>query len=229
MTDQDGRRRVRRPTEISRVSPGGLGEQSGVRAFLGLGSNVGDRVETLHSAVYALDDAAGVVVVDVSGVYETEPWGPVEQDPFLNCVVRVRTDLDPHALLEECQLTEEAFGRDRADERRWGPRTLDVDVLLYDAREIDTPGLAVPHPRLPERAFVLIPLLEVFPGGELPDGRRLTGLLADLAPVEGVELVMRLPDVPGPHLDRPEGPAGPGPVGPEGWEAPRGAPPGTER
>lgn len=229
MTAPDGRDRRPGPTEITRVSPGDHGEPPGARAFLGLGSNVGDRVETLHSAVYALDDAAGMTVVDVSGVYETEPWGPVDQEPFLNCVVRVRTDLDPHALLGECQLTEEAFGRDRADERRWGPRTLDVDVLLYDGREIDTPGLTVPHPRLAERAFVLIPLLEVFPGGALPDGRRLTSLLAELAPVEGVELVMRLPDVPGPHLERPEGPGGPGPVGAEGWEPPRGAPPGTER
>lgn len=217
-----------RPTEIVEA-PAGRQTDAGTRVFLGLGSNVGDRVETLHSAVYALDAAEGIRVVDVSGVYETEPRGPVEQEAFLNCVVRARTRLGPSALLDECQLTEQAFGRDRDSERRWGPRTLDIDILLYGEEEIDTPRLTVPHPRIAQRAFVLVPLLEVFPGGELPDGRRLTALLADLAPVEGVELMMRLSDVPGPHLERPEGPAGPGAMSAEQWDRPRGAPPGTER
>lgn len=230
-TDDDAggdRRRAAGPIEIVDAPAGPRGDP-GTRVFLGLGSNVGDRVETLHSAVYALDDAEGIRVIDVSGVYETEPWGPVEQERFLNCVVRARTSLDPHALLDECQLTERAFGRDRDSERRWGPRTLDIDLLLYGDEEIDTARLTVPHPRIAERAFVLVPLVEVFPGGELPDGRRLTALLAELAPVENVELVVRLPDVPGPHLDRPEGPAGPGALSPEQWNRPRGAPPGTER
>ncbi len=202
---------------------------AGVEAFLGLGSNVGDRLETLHSAVYALDDAAGLSVTDVSGVYETEPWGPVEQEPFFNAVLRVRTTLGPHGLLEECRLTEDAYGRDRDREQRWGPRPLDVDVLLYGDREIDTEQLVVPHPRLAERAFVLVPLMEVNPGGRLPDGRSIAELVADLRPIEGIDLFVRLREVPGPHLQRPEGPAGPGPVPAERWERPEGAPPGTER
>jgi 2-amino-4-hydroxy-6-hydroxymethyldihydropteridine diphosphokinase len=183
--------------------------------LLGLGSNVGDRVETLAAAVYALDDIDGVVVEDVSAVYETEPWPPpddprsVHQEPFHNLVVRAVTTLEPEALLAETQLVERAFGRDRAAEVRWGPRTLDIDLLLFGDRELDTPTLVLPHPRLAERAFVLVPLLEVLPGGTLPDGRRLTALLRDLAPIEGIELVQRLPDVPGFRIERPEGPSAP--------------------
>lgn len=202
---------------------------TGRLAFLGLGSNVGDRLETLHSTVYVLHDIPGITVEDVSGIYETAPVGPVEQDPFYNAVVRVRTTLSAHELLAECRQTEAAFGRDRDSEQRWGPRRLDVDVLLYGDEEITTDDLQVPHPRLAERAFVLVPLLEVFPGGSLPDGRRITALLGELAPIEGVDLVMRLPEVPGPHLQRPEGPAGPGAVRAEDYHRPEGAPPGTER
>jgi 2-amino-4-hydroxy-6-hydroxymethyldihydropteridine diphosphokinase len=183
--------------------------------LLGLGSNVGDRVETLTAAVYALDDIDGLVVEDVSAVYETDPWPPpddprsVHQEPFHNLVVRAVTILEPVALLEETQLIEAAFGRDRDAELRWGPRTLDIDLLLFGDRELETPELVLPHPRLAERAFVLVPLLEVMPGGALPDGRRLTALLRDLAPIEGIEMVMRLADVPGFHIERPEGPSGP--------------------
>jgi 2-amino-4-hydroxy-6-hydroxymethyldihydropteridine diphosphokinase len=183
--------------------------------LLGLGSNVGDRVETLAAAVFAIDDLDGVVVEDVSAVYETEPWPPpddprsVHQEPFHNLVVRAVTSLEPHELLAETQLLEAAFGRDRTTEVRWGPRTLDIDLLLFGDREIDTPDLTVPHPRLAERAFVLVPLLEVLPGGTLPDGRRVTALLRALAPIEGIDLVQRLPEVPGFRIERPEGPSGP--------------------
>jgi 2-amino-4-hydroxy-6-hydroxymethyldihydropteridine diphosphokinase len=184
--------------------------------LLGLGSNVGDRLETLTSAVFALEDVDGLVVEDVSGVYETPPWPPpgepgaVEQAPYHNLVVRAVTSLDPHDLLAELQLIEAAYGRDRERERRWGPRTLDIDVLLHGDREIDTPELVVPHPRLAERAFVLVPLLEVMPGGALPDGRRLTALVAALAPLEDIELVVRLDEVPGRRVERPPGPSAPG-------------------
>jgi 2-amino-4-hydroxy-6-hydroxymethyldihydropteridine diphosphokinase len=183
--------------------------------LLGLGSNVGDRVETLTAAVYALDDIDGLVVQDVSGIYETAPWPPpedprsVHQEPFHNLVVRAVTTLEPHALLVETQLVEAAFGRGRAREVRWGPRTLDIDLLLFGDRELDTPDLVVPHPRLAERAFVLVPLLEVMSGGSLPDGRRVTELLRALAPLEGIELVLRLDDVPGFRIRRPEGPSAP--------------------
>lgn len=185
------------------------------QVLLSLGSNVGDPLETLTAAVFALDDVDGLAVADVSGVYETPPWPPpeeggVEQAPFYNLVVLALTTLDPHALLAELQLIEAAFGRDRDREVRWGPRTLDIDVLLHGQREIDTADLVVPHPRLAERAFVLVPLLEVLPGGALPDGRRIAVLLGALAPVEGIELVVRLDEVPGRRLPRPAGPAAPG-------------------
>jgi 2-amino-4-hydroxy-6-hydroxymethyldihydropteridine diphosphokinase len=186
--------------------------------FLSLGANVGDALETLTAAVYALDDLPGLVVEEVSAVYETAPWPPpddprhVPQDPYLNLVVRARTSLDPHALLAETQLLEAAFGRDRASEQRWGPRPLDIDLLLVGEREVTTADLVLPHPRLTERAFVLVPLLEVWPGGTLPDGRRITQALTALAPVEGIELVVRLEDVPGRHLTRPEGPGGGAPA-----------------
>jgi 2-amino-4-hydroxy-6-hydroxymethyldihydropteridine diphosphokinase len=183
--------------------------------LLGLGSNVGDRVETLAAAVYALDDIDGLVVDDVSAIYETEPWPPpddprsVHQEAFHNLVVRAVTTLAPHALLAETQLVEAAFGRDRTREVRWGPRTLDIDLLLYGDQEVETPDLVIPHPRLVERAFVLVPLLEVLPGGVLPDGRRVTALLRALAPLEGIEMVLRLDDVPGFRIRRPEGPSAP--------------------
>jgi 2-amino-4-hydroxy-6-hydroxymethyldihydropteridine diphosphokinase len=183
--------------------------------LLGLGSNVGDRVETLAAAVFAIDDLDGVVVEDVSAVYETEPWPPpddprsVHQEPFHNLVVRAVTSLSPHELLAETQLLEAAFGRDRRTEVRWGPRTLDIDLLLFGDQVIDTPTLTIPHPRLAERVFVLVPLIEVLPGGTLPDGRRITELLRALAPIEGIDLVQRLPEVPGFHIERPEGPSAP--------------------
>ncbi len=183
--------------------------------MLGLGANVGDALETLAAAVYALDDVTGFAVEDVSGVYETPPWPAppdpraVAQDPYLNLVVRGRTSLTPHELLAETQLIEAAFGRERSRELRWGPRPLDIDLLVVGEHQLDTPDLVLPHPRLAERAFVLVPLLEVWAGGTLPDGRRITTLLAALAPIEGIELVVRLADVPGRHVARPEGPSAP--------------------
>lgn len=182
---------------------------------LGLGANVGDALETLTAAVYAIDELDGVVLTDVSGVYRTPPWPAppdpraVPQDDYLNLVLVGVTTLAPLALLDELQLLEAAFGRDREREVRWGPRPLDIDVLLYDEVELDSERLVLPHPRLAERAFVLVPLLEVLPGGVLPDGRRLTAALAALAPIEDIELEVRLEDVPGHRASRPEGPSAP--------------------
>ncbi|MEX2503793.1 MAG: 2-amino-4-hydroxy-6-hydroxymethyldihydropteridine diphosphokinase [Egicoccus sp.] len=180
-----------------------------------MGANVGDRLETLAAAVHAIDDLDGVAVAEVSAVYETPPWPPpddprsVTQEPYYNLALRAVTSLDPIALLDELQLLERAFGRDRTREVRWGPRMLDIDVLLYGTREIDDPRLQVPHPRLTERAFVLVPMSEILPGGELPDGRRLSRLLTDLAPIEDIEMVVRLEDLPGRTFERPEGPSAP--------------------
>ena len=131
------------------------------QAFLALGSNLGDRASNLQSAIDGLARAPGTRVVAISRVYETAPVGGPEQGPYLNAVVEVATDLDPHALLTVGQQLERAAQRVRGE--RWGPRTLDVDVLLYDDLEIDTDDLVVPHPRMWERAFVLVPLRDVAP------------------------------------------------------------------
>ncbi len=186
-------------------------------AYLGLGANVGDALETLQAAVEVLDGIDGFAVVDVSGVYISSPWPPaddprhVPQDDYLNLVVHGRTTLAPHELLRETQLVEAAFGRDRSQERRWGPRVLDIDLLLVGDEVLDTPELTLPHPRIAERSFVLVPLLEVMPGGSLPDGRRLTQLVMERSPIDDLDLFVRLEEVPGPHISRPEGPGSPAP------------------
>lgn len=156
------------------------------RAFLGLGSNLGDRVAHLRQAVGALPD-----VVAVSPVYETDPVGGPEQGPYLNLVVELDTALSPRELLDVCRSCEEAAARERGV--RWGPRTLDVDVLWVDGATVDDPDLEVPHPRLWQRRFVVAPLADLAPDlataervraaeGEV----RLAGALEDL-PLEGAD------------------------------------------
>lgn len=139
-----------------------------VSTYLALGSNLGDRLATLQRAVELLNARSGIDVVRSSRVYETEPVGP-PQPAYLNAVVEVLTELEPRALLKECLAVEDELGRVRAE--RWGPRTIDVDVLTYDERSIDDPDLTVPHPRMHERAFVLVPLGELDPDPMLPGGR----------------------------------------------------------
>lgn len=203
-------------------------------AFVGIGANTGDRLGTIEAVLVVLDDTDGVEVVDVSGVYESAPWGGVDHDgtsrhvtdqgPFLNAVARLRTTLAPHDLLAELLATEAAFGRDRAAEQRWGPRVLDLDLLLHgDAVVVDPPRLVVPHPRMAERAFVLVPLSEVFPGGSLPDGTRITRLLMALGSLEGIDLHVRLAEVPGSTrlVERPVGPDAGGALLADEWEASR--------
>lgn len=131
------------------------------RAYLALGSNLGDRLAHLQSAVDGLAAAEGVEVVAVSAVYETAPVGGPEQGPYLNAVVAVETALAPRALLGIGQHLEAAAARVR--DVRWGPRTLDVDVLLVGDTRVDEPDLVVPHPRMHERDFVLAPLADVAP------------------------------------------------------------------
>lgn len=131
-----------------------------VRAFLGLGANLGDRRASLRAAVAALREAGDVVAV--SPLYETEPvGGPEDQPPYLNVVVELSTADPPRRLLERCAALEEAAGRVRTV--RWGPRTLDADVLLVGDRVVDEPDLQVPHRRLWERRFVLAPLRDLAP------------------------------------------------------------------
>ena len=142
------------------------------RAYLGLGSNLGDRLAHLQAAVDGLARTPGLAVVAVSPVYETAPVGGPPQDDYLNAVVALDTDLTPHDLLRIAQGLEAAEHRVRRE--RWGPRTLDVDVLLVGDEVVDDPDLVVPHPRLTERAFVLVPLADLDPAGRrrfLPTGR----------------------------------------------------------
>jgi 2-amino-4-hydroxy-6-hydroxymethyldihydropteridine diphosphokinase len=131
------------------------------RAYLALGSNLGDRLAHLQLAVDAIAATEGVTLTEVSRVYETAPVGGPPQDAFLNAVVAIDTVLDPHALLALAQHIEHDAQRVRAE--RWGPRTLDVDVLLYDDVRLDDPDLTLPHPRMWERGFVLAPLRDVAP------------------------------------------------------------------
>lgn len=133
-----------------------------MRAFVGLGSNLGAREATIARAVELLSDAEGVELVAVSQLRETEPWGPVEQPRYMNGVAEIETDLPPRALLGVLLAVEQALGRERGGER-WGPRTIDLDLLVYDDITIDEPGLTVPHPRLHERRFALEPLAELAP------------------------------------------------------------------
>jgi 2-amino-4-hydroxy-6-hydroxymethyldihydropteridine diphosphokinase len=138
---------------------------------LGLGANLGDRLATLQRAVDMLADEPGMRLLSCSRVWETDPVGGVEQPDFLNVVVRAEVDLDPHELLAACQRVEAALGRLR--EVHWGPRTIDIDLLLFGDRAIHEHDLTVPHPRMLERAFVLLPLLELDPDPRLPDGTRV--------------------------------------------------------
>jgi 2-amino-4-hydroxy-6-hydroxymethyldihydropteridine diphosphokinase len=148
--------------------------------YLSLGSNLGDRLAHLAQAVRRLPG-----LVAVSGVYETVPQGKTDQPDFLNLAAAVESADDPMGLLRRCQEIEQELGRVRGE--RWGPRTVDIDLVLWGRAPIDLPALTVPHPRLAERAFVLIPVLELDPGAALPDGTSLASLLAAL-PDQGVRL-----------------------------------------
>jgi len=150
------------------------------RAYVGLGSNLGDRERTLRGAVEALARHPEVEVAAVSTLVETDPVGLLDQPRFLNGVAALETELPPRALLDLLLAVERRFGRRREGVPPGGPRTLDLDLLLYGAAEIDEPGLRIPHPRLGERAFVLAPLAEVAPGLEVPGQGPVEALLAGL-------------------------------------------------
>ncbi len=147
-----------------------------VTAFLGLGSNLGEREEHLRQAVHRLDEAPELTLTAISSTYETEPVGKLDQPPFLNLVLRLETDLEPHALLALCQAVEASLGRVR--EEHWGPRVIDIDILLYGRLRVNEPDLVIPHPEMPHRAFVLVPLGELEPGARGPEGEPV---VADLA------------------------------------------------
>ena len=152
-------------------------------AYLGLGSNLGDRARFLSEAIRLLRALAGVRVTGVSPVYNTKPVGVVGQPDYLNLVVGIETDLPPAQLLTACQQIEKSLGRKR--DVRWGPRTLDIDILSYGALVSTDEHLTLPHPRLTERGFVLVPLATLAP--ELSIGGRTVRMLAAAADTSGVQ------------------------------------------
>jgi 2-amino-4-hydroxy-6-hydroxymethyldihydropteridine diphosphokinase len=156
-------------------------------AYIALGSNIGNRLYYLREAVKALDNHEQISVIATSSIYETEPVGYINQDKFLNMVIQITTSLSPFALLEVTQKIEQKFGRKR--EIRWGPRTLDLDILLYNHENIETEQLIIPHPRMTERAFVMIPLLELNHNIHIPNvSQCLKDLIDRLPDKEGVRI-----------------------------------------
>lgn len=129
------------------------------RSYLSLGSNMGNRFEMLRRAVFQLTETPSIAVMQISSLYETDPVGFTEQEPFLNMVVYLETELDALGLLDVCQEIEQQLNRERII--RWGPRTIDLDILLFNQDEVNEDRLIVPHPRMHERAFVLVPLHEL--------------------------------------------------------------------
>ncbi|BDU16103.1 2-amino-4-hydroxy-6-hydroxymethyldihydropteridine diphosphokinase [Lysobacter auxotrophicus] len=160
------------------------------QAFIGMGSNLGDSIATLKHALRALDALPDTRVARASRLYRTAAWGVTEQPDFINAVALLRTRRAPRELLGDLLAIEREAGRRRLEDGsdRWGPRTLDLDLLLYGEARIDEPGLHVPHPRLHERAFVLVPLAEIAPDARIPDVGTAAQALARMAPsqVEGV-------------------------------------------
>ncbi|MFD8049219.1 2-amino-4-hydroxy-6-hydroxymethyldihydropteridine diphosphokinase [Streptomyces chartreusis] len=167
------------------------------RAVISLGSNLGNRLETLQGAIDALEDTPGVRIKGVSPVYETEPWGvePGSQPSYFNAVVVLKTTLPPSSLLERAHAVEEAFHRVR--DERWAARTLDVDIVSYADVVSDDPHLTLPHPRAHERAFVLAPWHDVEPEAQLP-GRGAVAELLGTVTLDGVaprvDLELQLPE-----------------------------------
>jgi 2-amino-4-hydroxy-6-hydroxymethyldihydropteridine diphosphokinase len=147
---------------------------------------VGDRLQFLQRAVKQLGETIDVQVRDVSSVYETEPVGPAAQAWFLNAAIAVDTSLSPFTLLQQTQAIERALGRETT--YHWGPRTIDLDILLYGDTQVNTAALTIPHAELCQRAFVMIPLLELVPGLILPDGTEVSACLSRLMPSQQVRL-----------------------------------------
>ena len=158
-------------------------------ALIALGGNVGDVRATFQKAVANICGMTQAALLARSSDYTTPPWGEVEQAAFINACIEIDTPLDPHALLFTLQKIEAKFGRDRAKEQRWGPRTLDLDLIAYGDVSIEKPELTLPHPRLFERAFVLVPLAEISPDRVI-GGRSVASALAKLS-TEGIK---RLPN-----------------------------------
>jgi 2-amino-4-hydroxy-6-hydroxymethyldihydropteridine diphosphokinase len=160
--------------------------------LIALGGNVGDVRATFQKAIANICGMTQAALLARSSDYATPPWGELDQARFINACIEIETSLDPHALLFTLHKIEKKFGRDRGNETRWGPRTLDLDLIAYDDVSIDKPELTLPHPRLFERAFVLVPLLEIVPDRRIA-GRDLKTALAGLS-TDGFERLPALPD-----------------------------------
>jgi 2-amino-4-hydroxy-6-hydroxymethyldihydropteridine diphosphokinase len=158
-------------------------------ALIALGGNVGDVRATFKKAIVEICRTAEAALLARSSDYTTPPWGDEQQARFVNACIEIETGLAPFALLKVLQRVEQAFGRERSKQRPWGPRTLDLDLIAYDDVAMDLPKLTLPHPRLFERAFVLVPLAEIAPD-RLIAGQNASAALAKL-PTDGIE---RLPD-----------------------------------
>lgn len=159
-----------------------------IRAFVGLGGNEGDVETTLTEALWAVDALPQTSIRRQSAVYRTPPWGRTDQPDFLNAVVELQTRMVPRVLLEALLEIEQRFGRVRRAEDRWGPRAIDLDLLLYGEETLDEAGLSLPHPRLHERAFVLVPLAEIAPDLMIP-GRGTVRNLLKAVDAGGIEAI----------------------------------------
>lgn len=147
-----------------------------VLAYIGLGSNLGDPVSQIRQALQAIAQTPGIALLAASRLYRNSPMGPADQPDYVNAVAALETSLSAEALLDALQAVENQQGRRRSGER-WGPRTLDLDILLYGQEQLHTPRLTVPHPGVAQRAFVLLPLLDIAPDLPIPGH----GLVRDLA------------------------------------------------
>ena len=154
------------------------------RAWLGLGGNIGDVKNALQQAIRLLDEQPEISISQVSPLYKTPPWGVEDQPWFLNCCVEITTSLSPEALLEVCQAAEKEGKRERV--QRWGPRTIDIDIVAFEGIEQVEQRLTIPHPRATERAFVMVPLADIAP--ELQLAGQSVSVWADALDRDGLEL-----------------------------------------
>ena len=159
-------------------------------AFIALGSNIGNRYDNITSAIKRLTSYSSIHLVNYSSIYETDPVGYKDQDLFLNMVIEIQTGLSPMELLDLCLEVESELGRKR--EIRWGPRTIDLDILRFNQENIESEKLIVPHPRMLERAFVIIPLLEIHQNNQCSEIKKLLeASLEELPDKEGVRIWKR--------------------------------------
>ncbi|MDZ5474301.1 2-amino-4-hydroxy-6-hydroxymethyldihydropteridine diphosphokinase [Bacillus sp. 31A1R] len=156
-------------------------------AYISLGTNMGEKSLNLHDAIEYIEENGKIGLVNFSSIYATDPVGYTEQDEFLNMVLHIETELNPLELLDFCLDVENTLGRKR--EKRWGPRIIDLDILLYNQENINSEKLIVPHPRMKDRAFVIVPLIEISPNITFPEmNQPIKSFLEDIPDKEGVRI-----------------------------------------